>query len=180
MERAMSIGLLVLVALLTGLFAGRVALRVWSPGDARIQAAGLLDLPNEDFVGPCAVDFVVDGDTVAVHCGDLPAHIDLAGSDAPEAGERGFSEASHALRELTAAGEVWLSLHTSLGDRGRAAAWVYAMDGREINSEMIRLGWSTYEPRQVPADATPGLAEAEIEARVYRRGLWSPEAQPLR
>ncbi len=175
MERAISIGLLVLVALLTGLFVGRLALRVRSPGDARMQTAGLLDF-GDDFVGPCVVDLVIDGDTLAVHCGDESGRVALAGSDAPEPGERGFAEAGHALRELVQAGEVWLSLHTSLGTVGEARAWVYAMDGRELNAEMIRLGWSVYELRQVPVNVAPDLERAEIEARVHRRGLWAPDS----
>jgi endonuclease YncB( thermonuclease family) len=174
MERAMSIGLLVLVSLLAGLFLGRVALRVWSPGEAQVQAAGLVGAPSEDFVGPCVVDFVVDGDTVAVQCGDVPALIDLAGSDAPEPGERGFAEAGRALRELTSAGRVWLSLYTSLGNAGEAEAWVYGEDGRELNTEMVRLGWSVYDVHPLPTGEAPDLARAEIEARVHRRGIWAP------
>ncbi len=174
MERAMSIGLLVLVALLAGLFLGRVALRVGSAGASHFQAAGLLDLPDDDFIGPCVVDFVVDGDTVAVHCGDTPARVDLAGSDAPDRGERGFGEASHALRELTQVGQVWLALHTSLGTTGRAAGWVYTEDGRELNAEMVRLGWSMYDVRHAPPEAGGDLERAEIEARVHRRGVWAP------
>lgn len=172
MERAMSIGLLVLVALLTGLFAGRVAVRMWSPGDPRVRTAGLLELPQEDFVGPCAVEFVVDGDTLAVRCGSRAAHVDLAGSDAPERGERGFAEASHALRELTRRGEVWISRYA--GDRDEPIAWVYSTDGRELNHEMVRLGWSVYELRRMPPGEAEDVARAEIDARVHRRGIWAP------
>ncbi len=184
MERAMSIGMLVLVALLTGVFAGRVALRVWTPGDPRVQNAGLLDLSSasDEFVGPCLVEFVVDGDTVTVSCGGGATRVDLVGSDAPEAGERGFAEAGHALRELTSSGEVWLALESpralpagTNGTNGdHAVAWVYAGDGRELNTEMVRMGFSTYELRQVPTHTPSRLAEAEIEARVHRRGLWAP------
>lgn len=175
MQRALSIGLLVLVALLAGLVVGRPAVLARSPGDARMQTADPLALSG-GFVGPCVVDLVVDGDTLAVNCGDASGQVGLAGSDAPEAGERGFAEAGHALRELIRVGEVWLSLHTSLGTVGEARARVYAMDGRELNAEMIRLGWSVYELRQVPVGSARDLEQAEIEARVNRRGLWAPDS----
>ncbi len=179
MERATSLALIVLVALLAGLFAGRIAVRARTQGTPLSSGASALEferVDTPDFVGPCLVEFVVDGDTVAVHCGDQSGHVDLADSDAPEPGERGFAEAGHMLRGLTGEGEFWLALAApvALGTPQPTPAYVYGSEGLDVNAEMIRSGWSVYSPHSTARDEPTTLARAEIDARVHRRGLWAP------
>jgi endonuclease YncB( thermonuclease family) len=179
MERVTSLALIVLVALLAGVFAGRIALRAWTPGAPFVREASAVELQRvhaADFVGPCLVEFVVDGDTLAVRCGERAGHVELVDSDAPERGERGFAEAGYALRGLTGEGEFWLAVETpaALGATPSTPAHVYGADGLDVNAEMIRGGWSLYAPRSSARDDSGALARAEIDARVRRTGLWAP------
>ena len=110
-------------------------------GPARADAPG-------DLFGPCTVTHVVDGDTVDVACGASGTdRVRLLNIDTPERGEPGYHAASAALAERVAGERVWLAFETpnrpSRGRYGRLLAYLY-VDGRNVNVEMVRAGWSDF------------------------------------
>jgi len=101
-----------------------------------------------DLFGPCTVTHVVDGDTVDVACGASGTdRVRLLNIDTPERGEPGYHAASAALAERVAGERVWLAFETpnrpSRGRYGRLLAYLY-VDGRNVNVEMVRAGWSDF------------------------------------
>lgn len=105
-------------------------------------------------VGPCTVTRVVDGDTIWVQCGEWKPpctkwpRVRLLNINTPEREETGYQEAKNALREAVTGRDVFLVFDTprkpTCGDYGRLLAYVF-VDGRNVNVEMVRLGWSGFE-----------------------------------
>jgi len=118
---------------------------------------------------------VVDGDTIDVEQGIevLLYRIRLLGIDTPEEGEPGFNEAKEFLKKETYGKSVILEKDPSqdLGRYGRPLRYI-VVDGRNINVEMVRLGYARarwhkglrYEKE---------ILEAEQEAEEQKRGVWA-------
>ncbi len=129
--------------------------------------------------GPCTVPYVVDGDTVDVRCGRVCDRVRLLRINTPERGEAGYQEAKSSLEAMVREGNVYLSFEVpgkpKQGGYKRLLAYLY-VDGRNLNVEMIRQGWSHFwtkygKGRLFEAD----LHEAEQEARRTGRGLWAKQ-----
>lgn len=165
-----------------GLLVGR-----WTAADAvapawarQIHQAALLELDQmggEDLVGPCQVTRVVDGDRVDVACGGEQSRVRLLQIDAPERGEPRHWEAAGALWTLVDGEELYLAFEEpgqpAANRYGRVLAYLVDEDGRNLNVEMVRRGWSRFWRTDGGGRFQFSFAEAEFEAQRSGRGLWS-------
>ena len=135
--------------------------------------------PGDDWVEQqVKVIHVLDGDTIEVADG---RRIRLLGIDAPEAGFDGSApqfwsqQSTDWLTDQIAGDQVTLKIGRSEFDRyGRTLAWIYTSDGRLVNAESMRFGMSRLLPEfGLPASLEYTLRQAEAEARVLQRGVWS-------
>jgi endonuclease YncB( thermonuclease family) len=67
---------------------------------------------------------------------------------------------------------VEISGQPSVGNCGRLLAYLYDEDGRNLNLEMVKLGWTAsyrkYGDGRIPVSFT----QAHLDASVNRRGIW--------
>jgi micrococcal nuclease len=142
--------------------------RRFGKGDPSYEAV------RSDLIGPCRVTQVVDGDTLDVECRSFNDQVRLLRVDAPEGGQEGHRRAQQALRQLVEGRDVYLLLEEK-GVRargyGRLLAYAYA-DGRNVNIELVRLGWSTFWVDFGEGRFADAFRAAEEEARKERRGIW--------
>jgi endonuclease YncB( thermonuclease family) len=117
---------------------------------------------------------ITEGDTLrAVHEG-REIIVRLRWIDAPEKGQPFGDRAARALGEL-ATGRVVTVRDFGADRSGRRVAEVVLPDGRNLNRELVRLGWAWWA-RKSSADVTLGTLEAN--ARAAGRGLWAA-ARPI-
>ncbi len=60
---------------------------------------------------------------------------------------------------------------------GRLLAYVIA-DGKNVNLEMVRQGWSTFWKKYSKGRLAAAFEAAEQEARAAKRGLWGMASPP--
>lgn len=120
------------------------------------------------------VSRVVDGDTIDVEQGIevLLYRIRLLGMDTPEGGQPGFNEAKEFLKQETYGKSIILEKDPSgdLDKYGRLLRYII-VDGRNMNIEMVRLGYARarwHEGLKYEKE----ILEAEKEARDNKRGTW--------
>ncbi len=146
------------------------AVRRYKEGDATYEAV------KRDLVGPCKVTNVTDGDTLDVECRNLSDEVRMLRIDAPEAGQRGHGGARSALAALVENRDVYLLFEEKnvrqRGNYGRLLAYVYT-DGRNVNVEMVRRGWSTFWTKFGEGRFADAFRAAEEEARENEVGLWA-------
>jgi micrococcal nuclease len=146
------------------------------PDTGRAMSAGP-ELPAANTEGGerAAVLFVADGDTVKVRLRQKGEWVRLLRIDTPERDEEGYGESREALQSLVGERTVEL-VYEKPGrperDRHeRLLAYLY-FEGRNVNVEMVRLGWSPFWTRYGAGRFAPSFREAEREARTRGRGLW--------
>jgi micrococcal nuclease len=124
---------------------------------------------------PATVEVVTvhDGDTVTVLQGREQVRVRLACIDAPEHGQAFGSRAREKLSDLVMRKHVTLTV-IDRDDYGRTVARLY-LGGDDVNLAMVRAGLAWHYRYHCPDDRT--LADAEVEARRERRGLWR-DARP--
>jgi endonuclease YncB( thermonuclease family) len=128
------------------------------------------------FAGQCTVTLVTGGDAIQVIADSITTIVRLAGIDAPEvprAKGQPFSEdATQHLEELVLNKAVKIISYGS--DRlGRTLAEVF-VENRNVNIEMLKAGYAqVYRGNPIKGLDTKPYWEAEKEARIYRRGMWS-------
>ncbi|MFN3705720.1 MAG: thermonuclease family protein [Thermoflexales bacterium] len=129
--------------------------------------------PGEDAL----VTRVVDGDTIQVQINGVSYRVRYIGVDAPESTKQvdcfGL-EASAFNQRLVGGQTVRLERDVNETDRyGRLLRYVYLLDGRMVNEELVREGYAI--ARTFPPDVkhVDRLRRAEQEARQTGRGLWS-------
>ncbi len=136
----------------------------------------VLPVPESERIGPCAPLTVVDGDTLDLDCGGREERVRLLRIDTPERDEPGHREAREALESLLRFQTVHLVLEQpgqETRDRyGRLLGYVYAGD-RNLNVEMVRLGWSPWRPGRSTGRFAAAFAEAERFAREEGNGSWA-------
>lgn len=138
-----------------------------------LWVAALAIVPALVRADPCEVLRVIDGDTLDVHCAGAPRErVRLLRIDTPERGRPGYEAASDALRALLGDGPVELEYEepgVPVRDAyGRLLAYVVA-DGRVVNVEMVRGGWSPFWTRYGEGRLADTFREAEAEARARAR-----------
>ncbi len=131
---------------------------------------------EEEFIGPCAVRRVVDGDTLDVVCEGERQRVRLLRIDTPEREEPGYASARSALGRLVGEGPLRLVLEVAgepvRDPHGRLLAYAY-VDERNLNVELVRLGWSHFDRRFGSGRFARAFEAAEREARRARSGLWA-------
>ena len=145
-------------------------LAAWAGAAALLLAAACA-------AAPATVEVVTvhDGDTVTVLEGREQIRVRLACIDAPERGQAFGSRARERLSDLVMRKHVTLTV-IDHDDYGRTVARIL-LDGEDVNLTMVRAGLAWHYRYHCPDDRV--LAEAEVEARAARRGLWAdgrPEA----
>lgn len=125
---------------------------------------------------------VIDGDTIEVRLAQgTKEKVRLIGIDTPETVDprrpvQCFGkEASAHLKELLAGREVQLEREPQNDDRdkyGRLLRYVFISDGF-INQKMISDGYA-YAYTKFPFSFKGQFMDAQREARIAQRGLWSP------
>ena len=127
-------------------------------------------------------EFVVDGDTLVLEGGE---RVRLIGVDTPETVhpskpvEQFGREASDFTKRMAQGKRVRIELDPEGDTRdryGRTLAYVILPDGRSLNLEIVRHGYS-YAYSRSPFSRMEDFWAAEEEAREKGRGLWA-EAEP--
>jgi len=112
---------------------------------------------------------VIDGDTFKAFHDGREIIVRLRWIDAPEKGQRLGDGAAYALSDLIAGQVVTVRDHGA-DLHHRRLADVTLADGRNLNRELVRLGWAWWF-RKYTKDIT--LRTFEAEARAAGRGLWA-------
>jgi micrococcal nuclease len=157
----------VLVLLLIGVLAAQ---RLFGPADAPVE--------SHFAEGPVEVARVVDGDTLLLRSG---SRVRLIGIDTPEIehedrpGEPLGTEASQFTAQLVGQGPVRLEFDRERRDQyHRLLAYVHLPDGRLLNEEIVRAGYSRAEVHYAfRTDRKRQFVAAEEAAKAERRGIWA-------
>ncbi len=111
---------------------------------------------------------VSDGDTIQVMHEGKAEKVRLAGIDCPESKQPFGQAAKRFVLDIAAQKTVTVLVETT--DRyGRTVGEVILPDGRNLNQELVRVGYAWWY-RKYSSDST--LGELEEEARAARIGLW--------
>jgi endonuclease YncB( thermonuclease family) len=142
------------------------------PATNRLRPIGSgQDIPRGE---RATVDWVYDGDTVAVSIDGEEYDVRYIGVDTPEREEPFYEEAKDYNIDLTKGEEVILVKDVSDTDQyGRLLRYVYLEDGTFVNAEIIRDGWArliTFPPDVSNADY---FRELQEEAREEGVGMWA-------
>ena len=128
------------------------------------------------------VTSVIDGDTLKVTLDGLTVTVRMIGIDTPETvypskPVQCFGrEASENAKTLLTDAVVHLEFDNSQGihDKyGRLLAYVFLEDGTNVNEYMIAEGYAYEYTYSVPYKYQHAFKEAEISARVQKKGLWA-------
>ena len=121
----------------------------------------------------------VDGDTIELENGDKVRYV---GINAPESVdprrkvECFGKEASVFNRDLVAGKSVRLEKDISNHDKyGRLLRFMYLEDGTLVNESLVREGYAYASPYVPDISRKDMFREAESDARMNARGLWSPD-----
>lgn len=143
--------------------------RQWSDGPVESgpsPESGLISAP---------VLFIPDGDTVKVAWQGREEWVRLLRIDTPERDEKGYEESRSALRAMAKGKDAVLVFEKpGIPERDgykRLLAYLY-VDGRNLNIEMVKAGWSPFWTKYGEGRYATSFREAEREARDARRGLW--------
>jgi micrococcal nuclease len=124
------------------------------------------------------VERVVDGDTLIVEGGH---RIRLLGVNTPETKhptkpvEVLGAEASEFTRNFVRGGQVRLQFDRERRDAVHRVLAFVLVDGRSLNEELIRAGYSRAETRFPYSESMKRrLQKIEEEARSAHRGIWAP------
>ncbi len=119
---------------------------------------------------------VSDGDTVTLlDSAKTPHKVRLIGIDAPEKSQPFGTRSKQSLSSLVFGKQVVIEFYKK--DRyGRLIAKIATPNTPDVNLEQVKRGmawhYKDYQREQSPIDRK-AYANAEEEARAYRRGLWS-------
>ncbi|MBU8826533.1 thermonuclease family protein [Mycobacterium sp. IDR2000157661] len=139
--------------------------------------------PADTLTGPVPVSRVVDGDTLWVTTGDGETKIRLIGVDTPELldprspVECFAQEASDFTKRALTGQSVYLEddpSQDSIDRYGRRLAYVWTLDGRLINLDLIAEGYANEYTYSTPYRYQRSFQNAETAAAQQERGLWSP------
>lgn len=128
---------------------------------------------------------VIDGDTMQVIVEGKSQTVRLIGIDTPESVDPRkpvqcfASEASKKAKEILTGKKVWLEADPTQGDKdkyNRYLRYVFLEDNTNVAKMMIFEGYGHQYTYDKPYKYMEEYKQAEIEARVAKRGLWADEA----
>lgn len=141
--------------------------------------------PTTDVLtGPVPVARVIDGDTVWVKTEGGDSKIRLIGVDTPELVDprspvECFAREASDYTKSTLTGQlVYLEndpTQDSIDRYGRRLAYVWTLDGRLLNFDLINEGYATEYTYGTPYRYQQQFRDAEAAAAAQERGLWSPK-----
>jgi micrococcal nuclease len=120
---------------------------------------------------PVTIQSVKDGDTLSVMYYELPLTVRMEHIDAPEKKQLRGPEAAAALRALTVGKTATLNFETQ--DRYGRYVGIIMINGKNINAEMVRLGWAWWY-HSYSDDGH--YQQLEATARKGRLGVWADKA----
>ena len=129
------------------------------------------------------VVFVVDGDTIKVAVGSKTETVRLIGVGTPELHDprkpvQCFGqEASDYTKSKLQNSVVQLEGDSSQQNRdkyGRLLRYIMLQDGTNFNKQLIKEGFGFEYTFQVPYKYQAEFKAAQVDAKYYSRGLWSP------
>jgi micrococcal nuclease len=130
---------------------------------------------GEGASGEAEVLFVADGDTVKARWEGRNEWFRLLRIDTPEKDEEGYRESRGELALMVEERIVSVLFEVpgvpERDDYGRLLAYL-VIDGRNVNVEMVRAGWSPFWTRYGKGRFAEKFRRAEAEARAAGRGLW--------
>ncbi len=166
--------LLLILLVLSGLITQREAVQLGLGTIAQTTPSPTAQPERKGFV---LVTRAVDGDTLELSTGE---RVRMVGIDTPESvhptkGVQCFGKEASAYTNSLVANQ-WVRMERDITDKdryGRLLRIIYMEDGSMLNDTLVRQGYAmvyTYPP-----DVTfvPQLREAQTEARLAGRGLWS-------
>lgn len=116
------------------------------------------------------VDKVIDGDTIRIKGGIKIRYI---GVDSPEMGQPYYEEAKEFNRKLVEGKKVTLEYDINkYDDHNRVLAYVYTLDGRCVNVELIRNGFAYVYPHAFETRLADKLLEAQRYAIDKNLGIF--------
>jgi endonuclease YncB( thermonuclease family) len=131
--------------------------------------------PIPESSGEAEVFFVADGDTVRARWEGRKEWFRLLRIDTPEKDEEGYRESRRELVLMVEERIVSIVFEVpgvpERDDYGRLLAYL-VIDGRNVNVEMVRAGWSPFWTRYGKGRFAEKFRRAEAEAREAGRGLW--------
>ena len=119
---------------------------------------------------------IVDGDTIDIlQAGNITTRIRCASYDAPETGQPFGKNAKQASLADLIAGEVIdvVIVDDDVDRWGRLIGEVMDDDGQRVAVKLVAAGLSWHFVKYAPNDTE--LAQAELNARAAKRGLWSDQ-----
>jgi micrococcal nuclease len=129
-------------------------------------------LAGESYTGKCIG--VTDGNTISVMRSGKAVKIRLEGIDCPEQGQDFGTKARQFTSDLVFGKDVEVKEY-NLDRNGRMVARIYVAGG-DLSLELVRAGLAWHFKKY---SSDPVQAEAEVEARKAKAGLWSmPGAMP--
>ncbi|MBC8064503.1 MAG: thermonuclease family protein [Chlorobia bacterium] len=124
--------------------------------------------------GDYYVDHIVNGDTLWLRKGEATIKVRLLRVDTPELNEFGFKEATDELqRQIGDESKIQLEFEEErLDPHGRTLAYLF-IDGKNVNLEMVRSGWSPFFDRYGKGRYSQEFESAESEAIQAKAGLFA-------
>lgn len=115
---------------------------------------------------------IADGDTITLIDAQRKTYkVRLFGIDSPESDQPYYHAAKRALSKLVSGKSVRIDVKDT--DRyGRVVGTVF-LDGRNVNLEMVKLGYAWWYEYYAPLDGD--LREAQKHARANKSGLWADD-----
>lgn len=116
------------------------------------------------------VSKVADGDTITLVDAQRKKYkVRLFGIDSPESDQPYYNAAKDALSKLVNGKSVGVEVKDT-DKYGRIVGTVF-LDGRNVNLEMVKLGYAWWYEYYAPLNGD--LREAQQHARAYKSGLWA-------
>lgn len=112
---------------------------------------------------------VLAADTVIVSVRRTTETVKLWGLSAPAYGPAAEEGRRHLTNRVF---RTIVTLDTVETGGGRRGAILKTVDGRNVNVEMVRMGFASWNKAEMPEDAA--MADAENYAKENRLGLWAP------
>jgi endonuclease YncB( thermonuclease family) len=122
------------------------------------------------------VTMAPDAETIVLDGGETVRYLGirrLEGFQAPTAAAR-FGEAVAFVRQLVEGQTVRLEYDAQTRDPGgRVWAYVYLLDGRMVNAQLVERGYAQADPDQSNVRYAPLFQRLEAGARAAGRGFWA-------